>query len=70
MNDTVQMLITIVAASLQPMGEEFAKETGFDAGEHVRDLVAQTENTLDDSVVEVLKAGAEAFLRGLEAPAE
>jgi len=64
------MIITMVVASLQPMGEEFAEKTGFDAGEHVRDMIASTENTLDDSAVEIATVAIEAFLKGLKAPAE
>ncbi len=56
----------MVVAALMPFGKDFAHEKGVDAGNHVRDLVASTENTLDDSAIEIAKVALKGMLEGLE----
>ncbi len=66
----MEPIIQMVVSALTPMGKEFAEKTGLDAGEHVRDLVADSENTLDDTAVEVLEVFLNSFIQGLGDPAE
>ncbi len=66
----MEAIIPMVVAALTPMGKDYAQRVGYDAGEHVRDLVAASENTLDDTAVEVAEVAVKAFLEGLNASPE
>ncbi len=66
----MEAIIPMVVAALAPMGKDYAAKTGFDAGEAVRDMVADSENTLDDTAVEIAEVFVAEFLEGLRAPAD
>jgi hypothetical protein len=66
----METIIPMVVAALTPMGKDYAAKTGFDAGEKLRDLIAESENELDDTAVEIAEVFVTNLLEGLNTPAE